>query len=106
MTLVVRPAATADLIDALVWLAVRKKHRLIRELARSWDVALERIEEMPRRCSPLENAPPGYEFREYLIPRFRYRVIFRVLAAEVRVLAFVNARQDDRAWRDRITLDE
>lgn len=105
MNLVVRPAANGDLMAALVWLVVRGKYRLARELNTAWLRALERIETMPRRFSPVENAPPGVEVRECYIARFKYRVIFYITGNEVRVLALAGARQSDSHWLDRLAAE-
>jgi plasmid stabilization system protein ParE len=71
----------------------------------AWLAALEAIEAMPRRFSPVEDAPEGYEVRECYIARFKYRVIFYISGNDIRVIALIHARQHDRLWMSRLTAE-
>jgi plasmid stabilization system protein ParE len=105
MNLIVRPGANGDLRDALVWFILRRHYALARTLNLAWLAALEAIEAMPRRFSPVEDAPEGYEVRECYIARFKYRVIFYISGNDIRVIALIHARQHDRLWMSRLTAE-
>jgi plasmid stabilization system protein ParE len=68
----------------------------------AWELALDDIQAMPRRFSPVVNSPPGREFRECYLTRFGFRIIFELTATEIRVSAFVHARRHSRRWLDQL----
>lgn len=105
MNLVLRPAANAAFMAALVWLIHRRKYRVARDLNSAWLAALGEIEATPRRFSPVANSPPGREFRECHLARFGYRIIFEVTATEIRVSAFVHARRHQNRWLGQLDAD-
>lgn len=59
MNIVVRPAATAAFMAALVWLVRRRRYQAAAALNTAWMNALDDIRAMPRRFPLVGNSPPG-----------------------------------------------
>lgn len=102
MNLVLRPAANAAFMAALVWLLQRRHFRVAGALNAAWEAALDDILAMPRRFPPVGNSPTGREFRECILIRLGYRIIFEVAGNEIRVSAFVSTRQHQNRWLDQL----
>jgi plasmid stabilization system protein ParE len=93
MQLVVRPAAAADLEDAILWYE-QQRAGLGHEFLAAVRVAFEKV---------LSN-PEGYPIvhrstRRVLIRRFPYGVYFRVYPEVVVVVACMHGRRDPKRWK-------
>lgn len=102
MNFVIRPAANAAFMAALVWLIQRRRYPAATALNAAWMDALDDIQNMPRRFPPVPNSPPGREFRECYLTRLGYRIIFEITATEIRVSAFVHTRRHHHRWLDQL----
>ncbi len=95
MTLLVRPAAAADLEDAYGWYEARSSG-----LGEGFLVAVQRTFEK------IQESPHGYEVlhrqtRRALVHRFPYGVLYRVREHNIVVVACLHAKRDPRRWRSR-----
>ena len=69
------------------------------------DAALDRIADMPRLYSPVEDGVPGREIREFFIERFKQRVIYLMTGDDVLVVAVVHATRREGAWHRNLPTD-
>ena len=95
-SLLLRPAAAADLEQAWLWY---EKQR-----AGLGDEFLEEAEAAIRRvlATPLAYAVAYKDRRRALLRRFPYSVVYRILEDQIVVLAVVHAKQRPRVWRRRL----
>jgi len=103
MTLRVHAGANGELIEALVWLVKRHRYEVAGRLDRLWEAALERIQFMPRAYPVVDDPVGEREIRNFLLPRYGYRVVYELTGDEIHVLAFARGQRNSGPWHDRIT---
>jgi plasmid stabilization system protein ParE len=103
MSFQVRPAANADVQDALVWLIRRERYAAAAGVWVEWVAGQTAIEATPRLYPPADDAPAGREVRNYLTRRYGYRIVYEVTPADTVVLAFLHVRRRPAAWLRRLT---
>lgn len=95
MQLILRPAAAADIEDAITWYE-QQSSGLGAEFLETVNVALDAIAEKP------ELAPVvGRKTRRALLRRFPYGIFYRVYPGAIVVVACMHGRRDPRRWRAR-----
>lgn len=104
MSASVSPVAQAELIAAAVQLE-RRAPGLGTALNEAVQDAVRAIGENPGMYSPTEDAPPGYECREFFIERFQYRVVYLVTGDDALVVAVVHAARRPGAWHRNLPTD-
>ena len=95
-SLTVSPEANADILEAVVWYESRRP-----------GLSLKFEEDLDRRIEAIRQAPDGYAlidrgYRQALLKRFPYSVVFRATAARVVVVAVPHHKRDQRAWLGRL----
>lgn len=95
MKLRIRLAALHDLDDAFGWYESQRVG-LGEEFLRAAGEAMTSLLEHPLRHPVLVR-----ETRQILVRRFPYRVLYRIAADEVVVVACFHARRDPRRWEQR-----
>ena len=94
-SLIVRPAAESDLVDARRWYE-EQREGLGDDLLLCVEETLDRIRRMP------ELNAPGYRgIRRALIRRFPYVVYYRFDGSMISVLAVMHGRRDPKDWQSR-----
>jgi plasmid stabilization system protein ParE len=91
----IRLAALQDLDDAYAWYEAQRPGLGDGFLEAVDDVLASLIE------SPLRNRVVVLDTRQALVRRFPYRVLYRVTADEVVVVACFHARRDPQRWQRR-----
>lgn len=104
MSVIVTDAATADILAASAALN-RQPGRYGAAFEDEVEAALACIGENPRLYSPVEDAPPSGEFREYFIERFQQRVVYLVTGDDALVVAVVHAARRPGAWHRNLPTD-
>ena len=64
--------------------------------------AVERAEEQPRFHPQVDDPVPGYECRNAVLTRYRYRVIYAVLPTELLIVAVAHTSMRPSSWHDRL----
>jgi hypothetical protein len=72
--------------------------RLGGEFLDAFDLALAEIEATPYLFGVANDSRIGHEDREYYLKRFKQRIIYYVVAEEVRVIAVVHASRNPGIW--------
>jgi plasmid stabilization system protein ParE len=94
-SVVLRPAAAADIEDAYHWYESQRPG-LGDELLDEIQATLQRIEARPRLHAVVHR-----DTRRALLHRFPYAVFFRDMADVIVVVACFHVKRDPRRWRDR-----
>lgn len=94
MQLELHPDAVAEARDARLWYAERSPDAAAAFLA-EFDRALARIEEAPMRW------PVKSGVRRYVLRRFPFLIVYRVLESQVEVIAVTHARRRPGYWKSR-----
>ncbi len=72
------------------------------EFLHELEIVYERIEEHPRRSRKIEIPELEHrEFRQQMLRRFPYKVIFEIQESAIVVLAVMHARRRPYYWADR-----
>ena len=95
-------AADADLVAAYRYLEGERPGMGTRLLAQ-YRAALENIERFPQMYSLVEDELPGREFRNAILERLKYRIVYEVRASEVLVVAVLSTYRRPDLWHFRIT---
>ncbi len=93
--LVFRVAAAADLEDAYRWYE-RQRKGLGEDFLSAVQVAIETVGSNPKAHPVLHR-----DTRRILLRRFPYGLYYRVLDAEIVVVACFHAKRDPKTWRSR-----
>ncbi len=93
--LVFRVAAAADLEEAYRWYE-RQRRSLGEDFLSAVQVALETVASNPEAHPVLHR-----DTRRILLRRFPYGLYYRVLDAEIVVVACFHAKRDPKTWRSR-----
>jgi plasmid stabilization system protein ParE len=93
--LVVRPAAEADIAEAVAWYEARSPG-LGTEFVRAVDACLGLVERFPEAQAEVYR-----HARRALLRRFPYAVFYVVHAETIDVIACLHVRRDPRRWRSR-----
>jgi plasmid stabilization system protein ParE len=95
-SLLLRPAAAADLEEAWLWYE-KQRTGLGNEFLEEAEAAIRRVLD-----TPLAFGVVYKDRRRALLRRFPYGVVYRILEDQVVVLAVVHARRRPRVWRQRL----
>jgi toxin ParE1/3/4 len=98
-SLVIRPEAESDIIDAAVWYENREIG-LGLEIAGEIQSAIQRAVDHPRAHTLLRRNP---EVHRVLAQRFPYRVFYIVSPESIVIFAVLHASRHDRNARERIS---
>jgi plasmid stabilization system protein ParE len=94
------PAANAELARAANYFE-RERRGLGEEFLGEFDEAIERLSEH-LHIGPVAVVANAVEYRELLIDRFSYRLIYAVEQGEIVVIAVAHQRRRSGYWRDRV----
>lgn len=97
-SLIIRPEAESDIIDAAVWYESRGAG-LGFEVTAEVRAAIKRVVEYPRAHMLLRKHP---EVRRVLAQRFPYRIFYIVRSDAIVIFAVLHATRHDRKWQQRI----
>jgi plasmid stabilization system protein ParE len=95
VTLIVRPAAAADIDEAWLWYEAHR-HGLGQEFLDAVEQAFRTVAEMPTRYRVMRGG-----VRRALVRRFPYSVFFRMVGQDIVVLGCFHGRRDPRRWKER-----
>jgi plasmid stabilization system protein ParE len=96
--------ARVDLRDTIDWYDERQPG-LGDEFNDAFERAARAILADPRMYPLAEDEAEGFEARVYLMPRFRYRVVYAVFEAEILIAAIARGRRRSGYWHHRLTED-
>jgi len=96
MRLIYHPDARAELIEAAQFYEKRTT-ALGAQFLDAADRAIRVILDAPERSSIVEA-----DVRHYLMPRFPYAIYYRVMADQIRILAFKHHSRHPVYWRYRL----
>ena len=97
MPLIYHPDAEAELTEAAQFYE-RRVPTLGGQFLDAADRAIGVIQEAPERWSIVEK-----DVRHYLMPRFPFAILYRVLSDHLRILAFKHHSRHPDYWRYRIS---
>jgi plasmid stabilization system protein ParE len=95
MQVILRPAAAADIEDAISWYE-RQRRDLGGEFLEAVNAALKVIAQKPR-LAPLAQR----QTHRFLLRRFPYAIYYRIEGDLVLVVACMHGRRSPRRWRSR-----
>jgi toxin ParE1/3/4 len=95
MRLILRPAAAADIEDAISWYE-QQRPSLAAEFLEAVNRALAGIATSPHLASVVHR-----NTRRSLLQRFPYAIYYRVYPDAVVIVACMHGRRDPRRWRAR-----
>ena len=101
MKVTVTTAAELDLNSAVDFYE-SKPQRHGPAMVDEFDRAIDAIADAPRLRPLVEDPHPDFEAREYLIRRFKQRVIFVIIDEEAFVITVVHASRRLSAWHRRL----
>lgn len=93
--LVVRPQATAELLEARDWFDAQRP-RLGEEFVFEVDVTMSAVLSRPESFPVIHG-----EKRRAIVHRFPYGVFFRIVDDAIVILGIVHGRRDPQSWRHR-----
>ena len=93
MQLILRPAAAADIEDAISWYD-RQRPALGTEFLEAVNAALAAIADNPRLAPVVQR-----NTRRMLLRRFPYGIYYRVYTDMIVVVACMHGRRNPRRWR-------
>jgi len=96
MILIYHPDAEAELIEAAQFYE-RRVPTLGVQFLDAAESSIRVIEDAPDRWSIIEG-----DVRHYLMPRFPYAIYYRLLADQIRILAFKHHSRHPDYWRYRL----
>ena len=102
MSFRIDPRANGDVTDAVSWFIQYQRYTVAGRLWRYWLEALDKIEANPQRYPPADDAPTGREVRNYILPRYGYRVVYEVAGPDVTIVALSHGRRRGRHWLPRL----
>lgn len=89
------PGAHEDFNQSFNWYA-SKSPGIAERFAHSIDTALSEIAADPERFAKIDD-----RHRERLVRKFPFRIIYRILANSVLIVAFAHAKRQPDYWRKR-----
>ena len=95
MQLILRPAAAADIEDAITWYE-QQRSGLGTEFLEAVNLALGAIAENPRLGTVIRR-----NTRRALLRRFPYGIYYRIYSEVIVVVACIHGRRDPKRWRSR-----
>lgn len=95
--------ANGELMEALGWLVQRGRYEVAGRLNQLWIAGLDSIQAYPLANPRVEDPVGTNDYRNYLIRRYGYRIIYELNDEDVHVLAFARCRRNSGHWHDRIT---
>jgi plasmid stabilization system protein ParE len=96
----IHPEAQSEVDDTVRYLSRFPRRRGI-EFVAEYKKALAQIKADPRRYPPDEDASGGHEVRYYLLPKYKHRLVFLVLADRLVVIAVANFSRPSDYWLNR-----
>jgi plasmid stabilization system protein ParE len=104
MKLRVQPEANGDVTEAMSWFVRQHRFEVAGRLWRLWNAGLDAIEISPWTYPMVEDWPTiDPSIRNYLLPKYGYRIIYRVKDEDVLVVAFGRGRRKPGHWIDRLS---
>jgi plasmid stabilization system protein ParE len=94
-TLIFRPEAEVEIIDAITWYEERGKG-LGAEFLRAFEATLAAIERNPHQYAIVEG-----EIRRAVLRRFPYSIMYVIVDHELLILACFHASRNPERWRER-----
>lgn len=94
------PEARLELIGALEWYSARSL-----ESAQKFNQQIERAQEAIQRA-PNSWAKYLFGTHRYLLKRFAYVMVYRVLGDRIQIVAIAHGRRKPGYWVDRLPLSE
>ncbi len=95
MQLILRPAAAADIEDAITWYE-QQRSGLGTEFLEAVNLALSAVAENPRLAPLIQR-----NTRRALLGRFPYGIYYRIYSEAIVVVACMHGRREPRRWRSR-----
>lgn len=104
MKLRVEPEANGEVAEALAWQVRRFRYDVASRLWQLWNAGLAAIEARPWAYPMVEDWPTDEpSIRNYLLPRYGYRIVYRIKDDNILVVAFARGQRNSGHWHDRIT---
>lgn len=100
----VLPEANREVTEALGWFAERHRYRAVGLLWSMWLDGLELIKENPRRYPRAEDNPTPYEIRNYILPKYGYRIVYQIEGSDHVILSLCRGQRRTAHWLDRVRL--
>jgi hypothetical protein len=94
--------AHGEAMEAVVWMVVHKRYDVARKLWRMWSAGQDAIQANPRRYPKAEDGTKKWEVRNYILPKYGYRIVYQLTSEEIVVLAFCRGRRRPAYWAERI----
>jgi plasmid stabilization system protein ParE len=105
MILRVHREANLEVTEALSWLIRMQRPEIAGRLYRLWEAALEAIVDSPLMYPLAEDQPDEGECRNYLLPKYGYRIVYQPMPEEIYVVSFARGRRRPGHWHDRLDED-
>ena len=102
MTLRIHPEANGEVTEALAWLIRKHRPNVAARLWRFWLAGLDAIEANPLLSPIADDSPSDREVRNYLLPRYGYRIVYEATPTGLIVLAFARGRRRQGHWLPRL----
>ena len=102
MNLRVHREANLEVIEALSWLVRKQRPEVAGRLYRLWLAALEAILDSPLTYPLAEDQPERAECRNYLLPKYGYRIVYQFRPEELYVVSFARGRRKPGHWHGRL----
>jgi len=102
MKFIVSPAATDDILSSIDWHIEHRHYSAASGLFKAWEIALQKIKEQPTRYPQFDTNLTKMEIREFLIRKYRLRLLYEVRETEVEVLAAVSTWFDETTITSRL----
>jgi len=94
--------AHAEAAEAFVWLVVKKRYEVARRLWGMWEKGQDAIEANPQMYPRTEDGPSHLVTRNYILPKYGYRIVYQITSTEVVVLFFCRGKRRPDHWVKRI----
>ncbi len=98
----VLPAANGEVTEALAWYVRRFQFRAVARLWAMWLDGQNRIAANPRMYPLAEDNPSAFEIRNYILPRYGYRIVYQLHANEIVVSSFSRGQRRSAHWLARV----
>jgi toxin ParE1/3/4 len=100
MTLKVLREAEEDITEAARWYEKVSTDLAVRFLSEVGD-GLDQIEHHPERFSAAPNYRGKADIRRYLLPSFKYMIVYQVLPGALLAICVVHCKRHPKHWKKR-----